>query len=243
MPPLPQGANILINDAGEVRLGECGWCGSGGGLAGGPRGQERSLYLSLCLQLTLVSRPRSGQRWLDASLSLGHPTGEGCLAGSWGWYRGQQLFPAWISGNFHPGFLLCLYLVLLNVLSSLGLPFEFSIYLGLSVPPPPVPLSVCVDFYPDLSVFPYLSTFASLSLSLSLSLCLYLAPSLCLSLSIFMFLSASVSLYAPFSLSLSYPRPPQKSPLVLLCQPWLSEGLCPQDGSRGGGRGPEGGIQ
>lgn len=28
--PPPQGANILINDAGEVRLGECDWWGLGG---------------------------------------------------------------------------------------------------------------------------------------------------------------------------------------------------------------------
>jgi len=36
--PLPQGANILINDAGEVRLGECGWWGWGEGLTEGLRG-------------------------------------------------------------------------------------------------------------------------------------------------------------------------------------------------------------
>lgn len=84
-PLSPQGANILINDAGEVRLGECGGWGWGRGLAGGQRNRDpRSLCLSLCLQLTLVSQPRLGPRWLDASLSLGRPTGEGCLAGSWG---------------------------------------------------------------------------------------------------------------------------------------------------------------
>ncbi len=38
-PSLPQGANIPINDPGEVRLGECGWWGWGGGLAGSQRGQ------------------------------------------------------------------------------------------------------------------------------------------------------------------------------------------------------------
>lgn len=82
-PSCPQGANILINDSGEVRLGEYGWEGWEGGLARGPRDREpRSLCLSLCLQLTLVSRPRSGQHWLDASPSLGHPTGEGCPEGS-----------------------------------------------------------------------------------------------------------------------------------------------------------------
>lgn len=37
-PSCPQGANILINDAGEVRLGECGWWGCAGGLVGGHRG-------------------------------------------------------------------------------------------------------------------------------------------------------------------------------------------------------------
>lgn len=86
-PLSPQGANILINDAGEVRLGECGgWCWEGG-MAGGQGNRApqvtMSFSLSLDLQLTLVSRPRLGPRWLDASLSLGHPTGEGCLVGSW----------------------------------------------------------------------------------------------------------------------------------------------------------------
>ena len=42
---------------------------------------------------------------------------------------------------------------------------EFYIYLGLSVHPPPAPPSACVDFYPGLSVFPYLPMFVSLSLS------------------------------------------------------------------------------
>lgn len=66
--------------------GEGDWLGAKG--IGHPR--SLCLSLSLDLQLTLVSQPRLGPRWLDASLSLGHPTGEGCLVGSWwcdgGWW-------------------------------------------------------------------------------------------------------------------------------------------------------------
>lgn len=38
IPSHPQGANILINDSGEVRLGEYGLGAWAGGLAGGLRG-------------------------------------------------------------------------------------------------------------------------------------------------------------------------------------------------------------
>jgi hypothetical protein len=88
-----QGANILINDAGEVRMGECGWREWVGGGMRGAEGTE-TLHLSLCLQLTSGSQPKLGRRWLGASLSLEHPTGEGCPAGSCGWGGG---------GFSHPG--------------------------------------------------------------------------------------------------------------------------------------------
>lgn len=86
----PQGANILINDSGEVKLGE--WT----------PGVHRELmevgegidtyYFYLCLQLTLASQHRLGQPWPDASLSLGHHTGEGCWVNSWGGNSGISHF-------------------------------------------------------------------------------------------------------------------------------------------------------
>lgn len=95
-------------------LGSSDWVSvAGGGGEGdwlGARGDRdpRSVCLSLCLQLTLVYRPRSGPHWLNASLSLGHITGEGCLAGSQGWCGvgggGQRLSPPWISVYLHPAF-------------------------------------------------------------------------------------------------------------------------------------------
>lgn len=81
---------------------------------------------------------------------------------------------AQISGNLCTGFFAHLYLSLdrtslvaqlVNSVSALWVFLEFSVYLGLSVHPPAIPPSVHVDFYPGLSVFPYLSTFVSRSLS------------------------------------------------------------------------------
>lgn len=106
---------------------------AGGGAQGdwlgatGDRGPQRirdprSPCLSLCLQLTLGSRPRSGRRWLDASLSLGRPTGEGA------WWVARD----GVGGRSfaHPGSLgisflapvPCLCPSLLNILSCLEFP-------------------------------------------------------------------------------------------------------------------------
>lgn len=72
----------------STMLGRSDWVSMtgrrGAGTGWDPEGTRdpRSTHLSLYLQLTLVSQPKLGQHWLDASPSLGRPTGEGCLAGS-----------------------------------------------------------------------------------------------------------------------------------------------------------------
>lgn len=171
--------------------------------------------------------------------------------------RGQQRSQPCFSGSLRPASFLCPSLSLLNILS---LALKALICLSLPVPPSPISLCVPVDFYLDLCLPPLcISAFSfCLSLWLSLSLCSCLSHSLSLSFSPSLYLPLRICLYFHISSSLCFslhlavclsvslqlpPSTPRGLPSPSLYHPWISEGLCPQDGSGSGSRGLEGGIQ